>query len=525
MKFGLEAKVGIFVILALALIGYMTTKAGKFSIGAEKGYVITAYLNNASGLQKDSVVKYKGVDVGIVKDIKLQDSKVAVEILVKPEISIPSKLRVSVRSSGFLGEKFLELEKTDENDTSAIAKGGIITESKENMDFDQLSGKLGEIADEVKVLVKSLNEVFSSEKGKENMTVTMENIRYSTESLKAILEDNQKKINNIVDNVEKITSTISSVTVSNQKNVNELIANLTDLSRVLKSETPAITERLTSITRNVDNLVAGSKDDLKDTVSNMKTVTSKLEKSVDNINEITDKMNKGNGTIGTLLNDNETAKNVKETVKGLKDLVSSFDRFKFYLSFRGEKMWDTGESKGYFTLKVQPRETKYYILGVATSDKGKAYTTNTDYTFTGDVPYYVDGGAGSTGVSYSTKETKRKENSLTFIAQYAQRFFGNLDLRIGLMESEFGVGADYFPVKDEIIKLSFDAYDFSDSSSKRDPHLKGAIQYNLTKNLFVNLGYDDFLNSATRSGFFGGGIKFLDEDLKYLFGKLPIPTN
>jgi len=55
--------------------------------------------------------------------------------------------------------------------------------------------------------------------------------------------------------------------------------------------------------------------------------------------------------------------------------------------------------------------------------------------------------------------------------------------------------------------------------------LKAKVQYYLTKNLFVNVGYDDFLNEETRSAFIGGGLRFLDDDIKYLFGKIPVPIN
>jgi phospholipid/cholesterol/gamma-HCH transport system substrate-binding protein len=526
MKFGLEAKVGVFVVLSLILIGYMTTKVGDISFGKQKGNIIKAYLNNASGLEKDAIVKFKGVDVGYIKDIKLEDSKVALELVIKEGVILPSNLRVSVRASGFLGEKFLELEQLGEDSASTSLKNGdVITNSKESVDFDQLSAKLGDIADQVNILVKSLNDVFSSQEGKENMTKTLENVIYSTESLKTILEENQKKINTIVNNVEQITDTISKMTIANQSNINELIAYLTEVSKVLKSQTPEIANKVNNITGNIDNLIADSKGDLKETVKNMKTVTAKLEKSVDNINAITDKINKGDGTIGTLLNDNETAKDVKETVKGLKNMVTQFDRFKFYLSFSGEKMWDTGETKGYFKVKVQPRKDKYYLLGLATSTGGKEYITNTNYTYTGDLPYYIDGNTGSTYSNYSVKEVKRKENSLTFIAQYVQRFYDRLDLRIGLMESEFGLGADYFPFDDEKLQFSLDAYDFSDSNTDRKPHMKTSLYYNFTKNLYLNVGYDDFLNSDTKSGFIGAGLIFLDEDLKYLFGKVPLPTN
>jgi phospholipid/cholesterol/gamma-HCH transport system substrate-binding protein len=523
MKFGLEAKVGIFVVLSLLLIGYMTTKVGDISFGPEKGVTVTAYLANASGLQKDSIVKFKGVEVGKIKDIKLEDSRVAVDILLYKGASIPANIRAVVRQEGFLGEKFLELELKGSESASTLESGAVITDTKEYYEMDQLTSKLVAISDDISILVKSLNEVFASQAGKENLSKTIENVRYSTESLRAILAENEKKINRIVQNVEEITASINKITISNQENVNELIANLTEVSMVLKSQTPGIAEKVSNITGNIDEFVAGSKDDLAETVKNMKTVTAKLEKSVDNINEITDKINKGDGTVSTLINDNETAQDLKDAVKGVKKMVTAYDRFKIYLSFSGERNLETDENKGYFKVKIQPRENKYYLLGIASTEDGREYVTTTRHSFSGDVPYYVDGGAGTGSQTYTEKETKRKEDSLTFIAQYAQRFFNKVDLRIGIMESAVGVGADYYPFENDKLQVSFDAFDFSDSYY--DPHLKASLQYNITKNLFLNVGYDDFLNKETRGAFIGGGIIFLDDDIKYLLGRIPVPSN
>ncbi|MGA1847334.1 MlaD family protein [Deferribacter abyssi] len=525
MRYSLEAKVGVFVVLGLLLLGYMTTKVGDINWGKKNGYEVIVYINDANGLVKDAIVKYRGVEVGKVKNIELVGDKVEVKVIINNRYKIPDNVIATIRSAGFLGEKYLELITKNEKNTGYLVAGSQIDKYKGTVDLDQLQNKLADIADDIKAITESLREVLASDNGKTNMKLTLENIRYSTEYIRVMLEENQKRINQIVKNVETITSSLKEITLSNQQNVNDLIANLKEVSETLKTQTPLIATKINNITTNIDELIGNSKGDLRKTISNMKVVTTKLEKTVDNLNAITDKINNGQGTIGTLINDNETAQDVKKTIKGLKKLVTAYDRFKFYLSFSGEKMWDTGETKGYLHLKIQPRKNKYYLLGVATSTGGKPYTVVTDYSFTGDIPYYVDGNTGATSSSYSVTETRREKNSLTFIAQYVQRFYDQLDLRIGLMESEFGVGADYFPLKNEKLQLSFDAYDFSDDSEDRKPHLKTKLQYNFTKNLFLNIGYDDFLNDETRSAFFGGGIIFLDEDLKYLFGKVPLPSN
>jgi phospholipid/cholesterol/gamma-HCH transport system substrate-binding protein len=45
--------------------------------------------------------------------------------------------------------------------------------------------------------------------------------------------------------------------------------------------------------------------------------------------------------------------------------------------------------------------------------------------------------------------------------------------------------------------------------------------YRLTDNLYIRAGYDDFLTDDRDSLFLGGGIRWRDDQLKYLLGSIP----
>jgi phospholipid/cholesterol/gamma-HCH transport system substrate-binding protein len=53
--------------------------------------------------------------------------------------------------------------------------------------------------------------------------------------------------------------------------------------------------------------------------------------------------------------------------------------------------------------------------------------------------------------------------------------------------------------------------------------VKATAAYSLNNTLFVNAGYDNFLNSRRATPFVGLGLRFDDDDLKYLLGSVPIP--
>jgi phospholipid/cholesterol/gamma-HCH transport system substrate-binding protein len=110
--------------------------------------------------------------------------------------------------------------------------------------------------------------------------------------------------------------------------------------------------------------------------------------------------------------------------------------------------------------------------------------------------------------------------SLNFQPQFAKRF-EDLALRIGLVENTFGFGADYF-FNDDKGRVRVDMWDFSAKEADADKaHAKIGVDYRIFKYLFVSSGIDNLLNSNRRGIYIGGGLKFEDEDFKYIIGKMP----
>ena len=91
----------------------------------------------------------------------------------------------------------------------------------------------------------------------------------------------------------------------------------------------------------------------------------------------------------------------------------------------------------------------------------------------------------------------------------------------GIIESTGGIGLDYY-LFDDRPKLSLEAFDFDPD---RKPHLKGGADLTFFKYLYLTAGFDDFISDEGRSSFFVGvGLRFEDDDIKYLLTSAPIPT-
>ncbi len=88
-----------------------------------------------------------------------------------------------------------------------------------------------------------------------------------------------------------------------------------------------------------------------------------------------------------------------------------------------------------------------------------------------------------------------------------------------MIENTGGAMIDYGIVPNKL-SLAFEAFDFS-RETDLDPHLRLTARWYAWKGLYLQAGYDDPLVDAYRSPFLGAGVRWTDDDLKYLLGSIP----
>ncbi|PIP18836.1 MAG: hypothetical protein COT38_00440 [Candidatus Omnitrophica bacterium CG08_land_8_20_14_0_20_41_16] len=113
-KSKLELKVGIFVFIALAALVIFV-----LSIGGVKtwtlGYRVNFIFNFVNGVKYGAPVRFAGVDVGGVKDIKFYyddkeaKTKIRINCWVHKEVNIPKDSVIWINTLGLLGEKYIEI--------------------------------------------------------------------------------------------------------------------------------------------------------------------------------------------------------------------------------------------------------------------------------------------------------------------------------------------------------------------------------------------------------------------------------
>ena len=110
-----EAKVGAFTVGGLMLLGGATAGLGNFHFGGSDDLILYAGFSQVVGLMPQSDVRLSGVLVGKVIKIANEGTGVTVTMSVDPEVKIPKQSKVSIASSGVMGEKFINFQPKVDN--------------------------------------------------------------------------------------------------------------------------------------------------------------------------------------------------------------------------------------------------------------------------------------------------------------------------------------------------------------------------------------------------------------------------
>lgn len=141
-KFKMETAVGIFVVIGLLCIGYMSIKLGDLSIFGDNSYSLFAKFSSVSGLKTGSSVQMLGIEVGKVASMELDQEKqqAVVELRVKNGIVVYDDAIASIKTSGLIGDKYVQIDPGGGGDV--LDKGANIFDTNAPLDIESLVGKI-----------------------------------------------------------------------------------------------------------------------------------------------------------------------------------------------------------------------------------------------------------------------------------------------------------------------------------------------------------------------------------------------
>jgi phospholipid/cholesterol/gamma-HCH transport system substrate-binding protein len=475
------AKVGGFFLVVLVLAGLLVWRIEDLRLGRGPAKKISVEFKDVAGLDAKSTVRLAGVRVGKVARIRLTpEGKAVVEMDLDRDVELRQGASAAIANLGLLGEKYVELVPgpvgAPELPEGTTIKGDV------PVSFDQITKLARDIEVDVKDITKNLNSSLGGPQGEERLRTIVENIRVITDDLRVLV-------------------------AANRGNVDATLANLRDF-----------TEGMTQLVDRVDKLIAANQANVTQGIANIKDVTGKLETTADNLNQITGKIKSGEGTVGKLVESEETHKNLNDALVSVKEGVASLNkafgaigRTKIDLGVRSELLSRFSRGKGYFTLDIEPPDTpRYYRVELSTQPFGRRVSSTTI-----DRTTFPD---GHIEVKTTERDELKDDFAISALFGWRWRDFG---LRAGIIESRGGAGLDYKLLKDRL-RFSADLWDFNRNDFSA--HAKISGRYFFSPSVYVTGGWDDFLNHSRSADslFFGAGLRWTDDDIKYLLGSLPI---
>ncbi|MDR1111944.1 MAG: MCE family protein [Deltaproteobacteria bacterium] len=313
-----EIKVGLFILAALAVMGWMTFRLGGFQSSGQNYYRVDAVFPQAAGLKVGVSVQVAGIAVGRVEAIDLFQDQARISMSVRNDVPLPVDTVALIRAQGVLGDKYIELS-PGQDTQHYLRTGGRIENTVDSPDVSELLQKLSGVADDLKVLTGAL-----------------------------AADGGGQDLKDIVLNVRELSQ---------------------NLNKLVKDSGPGLETTLASLGRSVENLerisdqIASGHGTLGQLV-NDDSLIREFRSALGSIREITDKVASGEGTLGRLVNDDTTINKIDDVLTSVNEYMEKDKDTRVAVAFRADYMTRYDYLKGTANIEIHTSPDRYYVLGV-----------------------------------------------------------------------------------------------------------------------------------------------------------------
>jgi len=276
-----ELKIGITVLVAIAslIFGILWGKQVTLSGGVQ---TVMARFTDIAGLEVGAPVLVNGIRKGKVDRLQLEQMGVIVLMTLKETVSLYDDAQFEIASPELMGGKVINIFPGISGDTPSQ---DYIFTGKPGGGMNELMKMSSDLVTDVQRLLKALeitieniNKTAGDPRLQEAFLSSMENLDESTERAKILIADNEEKMNQLMSNLVTSTETLQNILENQSGNINNVMDDFGQFA-------------------------------------------TKLNSAADRLNGLIVKIEGGEGTLGTLINDGELAQSLQQTITDLDSLV------------------------------------------------------------------------------------------------------------------------------------------------------------------------------------------------------------
>lgn len=431
-----EVKVGLFFTGACIILAIFLFSIGNLSnLFRRSGYPIIVRFDSALGLDKTAAVRMAGIKIGYVKDIQLEDIRARVVLNIYPKYKIPRGSKVGQATLGLLGEKYLQIEPSH---ATVYCSANDELEVGPSTSLDLMAPMLSKLSLELDQVATSLQEVINPA-NRENLSIVLENAAGFSAELRKFMNENRSRFD-------------------------QTIVSAASVTRTLDLKLKDISQNVDSTLKEIRSITDDNKNDLREIITGLKQLVKDLEETAAVLKRGLEKIDRGEGTAGKIINDPRLYDETRETINSFKKISETAQEMKFHLDMRGDYLSVTDKFRGTISMSLW-KGRRQFLLG---------------------------------------QIVNRPQDSRFVYSLEAGFRWHNFSPRAGIIESRFGVGLDYYGWQDRFV-LSLEGSDFN---RVRSPMFRSMIKYYPLKNIYLVIGLEDFTLAAKRQTFFGLGAGF-----------------
>ena len=294
----LELKVGLFVFIGLVLLAVLLIAFSKGTSVFHGTYTIRLVAPNVGGLKQRASVLLAGVQVGNVSGIQLEpDGKsVTITLSIYNGTTIYRDANFEIEQAGFLGDNFVAVLPTANNPPIITNNDEVNCEPPFDMQAVARSAtgfiqRVNDTVSQIQASVADLQRTVLNQQTLTNLSIAIANVKAATDHA-----------NGVVGGLDLLVAT-------NSEQIHSAVSNVVFFS-----------QELTQLAANANGVVATNGVAIAGAVTNLQEATATLK-------QIADDMHAGKGLAGTVLENQELATNVQETVNNLAIATSNLNEF------------------------------------------------------------------------------------------------------------------------------------------------------------------------------------------------------
>lgn len=467
-----QFRVGVFTILGLALIGALTVFVNDRPYWWRSCQLVHISVDDATGLKSKSPIRSLGLQIGYLRSVELSETHVRLGICITAPVEVLSSTRAYIRGEGFLGDKFVELRPVKYLRSKNLEDGAEGRE--EPAPPPSPRGK------------RTSWNIFVRE-------AQAEEPPQRRRSREIPVGEKSQDVQHLMDQVDSLVNEMTTLTNNLKESINpkELRATMQQLNKTLENASKTLSPE------------GGLNTTAQRTLA-------KLEDAIEQVRDLMTRVNRGEGSVGMLLNDPVYAEEIREAIRNVNRLLSKVGGVRFVVDVGSERIPVYSGSRGWFRLGIWPQFDRYYLVGISIDPRGKR-TVVTTTTVSG-------------GLSTTTRTTQVEDSGVLLTAMLGKVFWQRLDLSIGALHGDgvVSAGLNLGPHdRERLLILRNDVYSRGQGTALEDRislRLQPFLRNQVLQSVYAVGGLESNRGvNGQRAWFFGAGLSFDDEDIKLLF--------